>query len=251
MLAAFADISIYQLLLVAGVALIASIVGGVAGYGTGALMPLVLVPMLGPEPVVPIIAVSALLTNSGRIFAFLRLVDWRRSAIALGGAAPFAMLSAYGFTLLTGRAVQFLIGAMLILTVPLRYGMRRRAKALGDRGLLVSSMGYGAVMGGTVGAGVILLSILMAAGLNGAAVIATDAVVSLAIGALRLGVFHYGGVVTAQIVAFGLLIGVVGFAGAFLAKSFVQRLPIHVHTTILDAVVLFGGAVMVYGAINR
>jgi uncharacterized membrane protein YfcA len=250
-LAAFADISIYQLLLVAGVALIASIVGGVAGYGTGALMPLVLVPMLGPEPVVPIIAVSALLTNSGRIFAFLRLVDWRRSAIALGGAAPFAMLSAYGFTLLTGRAVQFLIGAMLILTVPLRYGMRRRAKALGDRGLLVSSMGYGAVMGGTVGAGVILLSILMAAGLNGAAVIATDAVVSLAIGALRLGVFHYGGVVTAQIVAFGLLIGVVGFAGAFLAKSFVQRLPIHVHTTILDAVVLFGGAVMVYGAINR
>jgi len=64
-------------------------------------------------------------------------------------------------------------------------------------------------------------------------------------------VFHYGGVVTAQIVAFGLLIGVVGFAGAFLAKSFVQRLPIHVHTTILDAVVLFGGAVMVYGAINR
>ena len=251
MFSAFADVSLWQLALVAGVALIASIVGGVAGYGTGALMPLVLVPILGPEPVVPIIAISGLLTNSGRIFAFLRAVDWRRAAIALAGSVPFAAASAYGFTLLTGRTVQFLIGAMLILTVPLRYAMRRRASALGDRGLLFSAMGYGAVMGGTVGAGVILLSILMAAGLQGAAVIATDAVVSIVVGMVRLLVFGSAGAITAQVAAFGLLIGAVGFAGAFLAKSFVQRLPIHVHTTIRGAVVLFGGAVMIYGAFNR
>ena len=82
MFAAFADVSIYQLLLVAGVALFASILGGVAGYGTGALMPLVLVPMVGAEQVVPIIALAGLLTNSGRthrIPAFRRLAarpDW-------------------------------------------------------------------------------------------------------------------------------------------------------------------------------
>ena len=34
------------------------------------------------------------------------------------------MVTAYGFTLLTGRGAQILIGAMLILTVPLRYAMR-------------------------------------------------------------------------------------------------------------------------------
>jgi len=51
-LAGFADISLLQLLLVAGVALFASVIGGLAGYGTGALMPLVLVPLLGAEPVV-------------------------------------------------------------------------------------------------------------------------------------------------------------------------------------------------------
>ena len=58
LLTAFADVSIYQLLLVAGVALFASVLGGVAGYGTGALMPLVLVPMVGAEQVVPIIALA-------------------------------------------------------------------------------------------------------------------------------------------------------------------------------------------------
>jgi hypothetical protein len=43
-----------QLLLVAGIALFASLSGGLAGYGTGALMPLVLVPLVDAEPVVPI-----------------------------------------------------------------------------------------------------------------------------------------------------------------------------------------------------
>jgi hypothetical protein len=50
------------------------------------------------------------------------------------------------------------------------------------------------------------------------------------------------------VVAFALLIGVVAFPGAFLAKAFVKRMPLHVHTAILDAVVLFGGGAMVFGA---
>jgi len=62
----FENISILQLLLVAGVALFASIVGGVAGYGSGALLPLVLVPLIGAEPVVPILSLSALTTNISR-----------------------------------------------------------------------------------------------------------------------------------------------------------------------------------------
>ena len=251
MFAAFADVSIYQLLLVAGVALFASVLGGVAGYGTGALMPLVLVPIVGAEPVVPILAISALLTNTSRMLAFLRLIDWRRCGLVLAGAVIPCMVTAYGYTFLTGRGAQFVIGGMLMLTVPLRYALRRRAIVLSDRGLLVSSIGYGAAVGGTVGAGVILLSLLMATGLAGAAVIATDAALSIAIGLARLIVFGLAGAVDGRVIAFALLIGLVAFPGAFLAKAFVTRLPIHVHTAILDAVVLFGGAVMVYGALAR
>src|SRR5262249_31405149 len=63
---ALSDISLLELALIAVMALVASVVGGVAGYGTGALLPLVLVPIVGPEPVVPILSLSALLTNTGR-----------------------------------------------------------------------------------------------------------------------------------------------------------------------------------------
>jgi uncharacterized membrane protein YfcA len=250
-LAAFADISFLQLLLVAGVALLASVLGGVAGYGTGALMPLVLVPMLGAEPVVPILAMSALLTNASRAFAFARFVSRRRVALVLAGAIAPCLLSAYGYTLLSGRGAQFIIGAMLMLTVPLRHTLRRRAAALGERGLVLGAAGYGAAVGGTVGAGVILLSLLMAAGLEGAAVIATDAAISIVIGLARISVFGLAGALDAQVIAFALLIGLVAFPGAFLAKAFVARLPIHVHTAILDAVVLFGGAAMVVGAFSE
>ena len=72
-LSGFADISLLQFLLVAGMALFASVVGGLAGYGTGALMPLVLVPLVGAEPVVPIIAISSLFTNLSRFVAYVRI----------------------------------------------------------------------------------------------------------------------------------------------------------------------------------
>ena len=63
--------------------------------------------------------------------------------------------------------------------------------------------------------------------------------------------FGVAGAVSAQTIAFAALIGAVAFPGAFLARAFVERLPIHIHTAILDAVVLTGGLVMVVGAIVR
>jgi len=38
---------------------------------------------------------------------------------------------------------------------------------------------------------------------------------------------------------------------AFLAKAIVDRLPLHLHTAILDAVVISGGGLMVIGALVR
>src|SRR3979409_1793903 len=69
------------------VALFAAVVGGLAGYGTGALMPLVLVPLIGAEPVVPIIAISSIFTNTSRFAAYLRYADRRRALIVVAAAA--------------------------------------------------------------------------------------------------------------------------------------------------------------------
>jgi uncharacterized membrane protein YfcA len=249
-LASLSDISVLRLLLVAGVALLASAVGGLAGYGTGALMPLVLVPLVGAEPVVPIIAISSIFTNLSRFVAYVSYADRRRALIVIAAAILTTALGAYGYTRLSGAGASIVIGSMLILSVPLRRLLKRHDVRIGDTGLAAGAVGYGVVVGGTAGSGVILLSLLMAAGLDGAAVIATDAVISLATSIVKISVFGLAGVVTAQVLAFAILIGVVAIPGAFLAKAFVERMPVHVHTAILDIAVITGGIVMISSALR-
>jgi uncharacterized membrane protein YfcA len=201
--------------------------------------------------VVPIPSTPALFNNSWRALAFKNLIDWRRGMLVAVLATPTCILSAYGYTLLTGKGAAIVIGTMLMLTVPLRYLFNRHVMALDSKGLAIGAVIYGAAVGGTVGAGVILLSILMAAGLQGAAVIATDAVISIVVTAVRMAVFGFSGVIDARVLAFALLIGAVALPGAFIAKALVARMSLTVHTAILDVVVLIGGAVMIAGALMR
>jgi uncharacterized membrane protein YfcA len=244
------DISVLQFTLIVGLAAFSGIAGGVAGYGTGAMMPLVLVPLVGAKPVVPIIAISAMFTNSARIVAFRKRLDPRRAMIALVCALPTCVLGAWLYTLLSGRGAALVIGLTLIATVPLRRIPRRRGRHLGEKGYAAGALAWGVVVGGTTGSGVILLSLLMATGLEGAAVIATDSLVSVVIGVVKLAVFGYAGVITSVVLAIGLLIGGIGFCSTFIARLIVERMPVHVHTAILDVVVIAGAAIMIFDAVR-
>ena len=137
----------------------------------------------------PIIAISALFNNSSRLTAFLKYADFRRAGIVLACAVPTCVLGAWGYTRLSSAGAALVIGAMLILSVPLRRHLKKRDFKVGDGGLALGAVGYGVVVGGTAGSGVILLSLLMAAGVRGAGVIATDAAISIVIGVVKTSVF--------------------------------------------------------------
>lgn len=244
------DVSLIQVAIVVALAALSAVAGGVTGYGTGALMTLVLVPLVGAAPVVPIIAISAMFSNVARVTAFRRCVDLRRAAIALVVSLPTCIVGAWLYTLLSGRGAAVVIGTTLISTVPLRRILHRRGHRLGTKGFAVGAAGWGLLMGGTTGAGIILLSVMMAAGLEGAAVIATDGAVSVATGLFKLGVFAAAGVLTVKVIVIGVLIGAVAFPCTFLARFIVERLPMHVHAAILDAVVIIGGLVMISSALR-
>jgi hypothetical protein len=88
------------------------------------------------------------------------------------------------------------------------------------------------------------------AGLEGAAVIATDAVISVATSIIKISVFGLAGVITAQVLAFAVLIGAISIPGAFLAKAFVERMPVRIHAAILDVAVIAGGLMMISAALR-
>jgi uncharacterized membrane protein YfcA len=239
------DVTLPQYALVAVVAFLASIVGGIAGYGPGLLMPLVLVPIIGPEPVIPVMSLAGLFTNTSRVVAFWADFDWRRAALVATCAVPTCVLGAYSYTRLTGPSISLLIGSVLIFLIPARRLLSRAQGRLPTPAVAVAASGYGLLIGGTVGSGVILLSILMASGLQGLAVIATDAGISFALGLVKVAVFQNAGAMPVAVWIMALMIGLAATPGAFIAKRLARRLTLRAHTNILDGVVVVGGLILI------
>ena len=97
------DLSLWQFALIAITALGAQLIGGLSGYGTGLLMPIVLAPLIGPEAVVPVISLSSILTNATRVAVFRDSLDWRKACLISGFALPTTFAGAYCFTFLSSR----------------------------------------------------------------------------------------------------------------------------------------------------
>ncbi|MFN3855558.1 MAG: TSUP family transporter [Phreatobacter sp.] len=245
-----ADISLAQAALVAASAFGASVVGGMAGYGTGLLLPLVLVPVIGAPNVVPVIAIASLFTNVGRLVAMRPSVDWPKVRLMLPAAIPLVMISAWSFTRLDARGAGLLVGAMLVILVPLRRWLTRHGFRLDGWQLVPAGGTYGLVTGASAGAGVILVSFLMAAGLTGKAVIATDAAISIVIGLARAGTFGWNGALPGPLLAFALLVGLATIPGGFVARRIIDILPVRIHTLMLEAVIVIGGLGIVISSLS-
>lgn len=233
-----------QLALVAVTALAAQVIGGLAGYGTGLLMPLVLVPLIGAQAVVPVIGLSAIITNATRMVTFREAVDVRKAVLVSLVALPTTAVGAWGYSLLSGRGAAILIGLMLVLLVPARRTFARLRLRLNESALLVSGAAYGLISGGTSGAGVMLLSLLMGAGLSGAQVIATDAAISFILGFAKTGVFLEAGALTPELCILALLIGIMATPGTLIAKWLAQQFSTRVHDVMLEAAVVIGALVL-------
>ncbi|MEX2615186.1 MAG: sulfite exporter TauE/SafE family protein [Alphaproteobacteria bacterium] len=246
----FADLSCSQLLMVAVAAFGTQIVGGIAGYGTGLLMPLILVPLIGAEAAVPVISLAALISNPTRAITFWKDIDRRKAVIVVLCALPATAAGAYWFTLLTGRGAQILIGCLLIVMVPLRYLLRRLRVRLAGAGFIGASFGFGFLMGATPGTGVVLLSILMAAGLAGTQVIATDAAISAVLGVVRTGIYAGFGALPWNMVLLAVLIGAMATPGTLTARWISRRFTAEFHNGIFDAAIVTGGVVLLWQAFH-
>jgi uncharacterized protein len=231
--------------LVAVFSFLAATIGGIAGYGTGLILPPILLPIVGAKAVVPIISLSALMTNASRLVAFRDEYSAQDALVVALCALPTCIAGAYLYTALSSDVVTVMIGLVLIILVPLRRYAEKVQWKLQRAGMALAGSGYGVFVGATTGSGVILLSILLAGGLRGSAVIATDAGISLFLGIIKSAVFQTAGVLPLSAWIMAVVIGCCATPGTFLAKRLVRHLPVHVHTGILDGVVILGGVLLI------
>jgi uncharacterized membrane protein YfcA len=239
----------YQFALIGAVAFGASILGGLAGYGTGLILPIFLAPAVGVANVVPVMAVAMIFNNGSRVAAFWRDIRWAHARRILAFGLPACVAGAYGYTLLAANWVALLLGVFFIASVPLRRLLVRAGWQLEARGVAVAGAGFGFVNGGVPGAGLLLISTLMAAGLAGPALIATDAIVSVIMGAAKVALFGGLARLDAGLALAGVLIGLCTVPGAFVARRLLALVSLKVHTVVMEFVVLAGGAGFLWRAV--
>lgn len=245
-----ADVGAAELVLVGTVAFAASILGGLSGYGTGLVLPIFLAPVVGIANVIPVMAVGMALNNASRVVAFRQAIEWRhvRNILLLG--LPACAAGAYGYTLLAGRTVALLIGVFLIVSVPMRRWFAHANQRIGTRVERAAGAVFGFINGGMTGTGTVLIAILMAAGVQGATLIATDAIISFTMGVAKVALFGTFDRLDGELMLAGLLIGACTIPGAFVARWLLARIPTRIHTAFMEGIVLVGGAGFLWRALR-
>ena len=242
------DANILQFVLVCGMAFLASVLSGLSGYGAGLILPVFIATLVGIENVIPVMSVVVLLNNGGRVVAFWRSIDWNHVRHILAFGLPACAAGAYGYTLLGSQWISFLLGVFLLVSIPLRKVLTRFRFQFSNAGERGAGALFGFINGGMTGTGIFLISILLSAGIEGTVLIATDAVVSAVMGAVKIVLFSSFSMLNLELAVTGLLIGLCTLPGAFVARRLMNYIPAWIHVRMMELVIFLGATVLIWRA---
>ena len=238
------------LVLVCLAAFAGAIVGGIGGFGTGIVLTAVLAPLIGFKALVPVLSVAGVVINAGRFWMYRDNFDHYAARRVLLAGLPFLILGTWAYSRMDGRALGLWLGSFVILSIPLRRWLAARGTLLGPIALTTGGGVFGFVSGAASGTGVILVSLLLGAGLSGQAVLATDAMVTIVIDLSKTLLFGELGALNFSALTLGCLIGLSTLPASRLAAWCVERLGARVHVLAMDALILVGGASMLWQALR-
>src|SRR5438270_501198 len=119
---------------------------------------------------------------------------------------------------------------------------RRRAVLLRTPGLAAGAAAFGFSSGIATGTGVIQISLLLSAGLTGPAVLATDALSTIALDLCKAALFQRFELLDAEAAATGAVIGFATIPGSALAAWLSTRIGAKLHVLFMETLIALGGA---------
>lgn len=234
----------HELLVIAGVsgaALLASTIAAVAGFGGAVIMLPVLIWGFGLREAVPILTVAQLIGNLSRVLLNrgelkLPVIKWFSV-----GAIPAAILGGIVFATAPAPALTRVLGLFLLLIVVYRHtrwGKRLRISLRGFLPLGAVSAFLSAIMGSV---GPFMAPFFLAYGLVKGAYIGTEALATVVMHVVKLGVYGRYALLSVRIVLIGVAIGAVMFVGSWLGKRLLSRLPERFFPYIIEGVLVVAG----------
>lgn len=244
----FGDLGPETLLIVGLGAFFSAMFHSVAGFAGGLILSVILAPVVGIKAVVPVIAVSLLVSHASRVWAFRQGFQWPvyRDVMMIG--LPCIVLGAAVYAYLPVNAIAALLGSFLIGTVWLRRYLKRHNVTIGKGSLMTASVPFGLLSGSTVGAGMILAPFLLGIGLAGEALMGTMAAIALTVNVTKTVVFGGFSVLDQGLALAGFLVGLCTVPGNLAGRWIVVHTPIRVHIVVVESVVVCGGIYFLFAA---
>ncbi len=241
--------SVTTIVLGMAVCFAAGMLGGLSGFGTGMLVTLFITPIVGAKALIPVISVLMLINNGSRAWFFRSAMDVRLILKVAGAAVPMAFLGALFYVRLESGMVQALLGGVLIAAVPLRRWVARKEFTPGPAGVVAVGGLYGFLSSVIVGAGMLVIPMLLGLGLSGPALLATDATIAVLVNLSK--VIFFGGLdaMSRDLFLLALLMGLCTIPGTGCAAWLVRRTHARLHTALIEGLIVLGGASMMLGAV--
>ncbi len=121
-----ADIGVWTFLVILIAGLVTSAIHGASGVAGGFLMAVVLAPLIGVRPVLPVLSVALLVSHSAR--ALLNIGDFNRKAFTAVAVSsvPAIVLAALAYGRLSTSAIAVIFAVVILGSIPLRRIAARR-----------------------------------------------------------------------------------------------------------------------------
>jgi uncharacterized protein len=230
------------ILLVMAVCFAAAALSGLSGFGAGLIITTFITPIIGAKAVLPALSVIMLITNASRVAFFRGSLDWRVLGLVVGTAVPSSVVGARVYVELDSIWVQVFLGLVLIVSIPLRRWLAGRAFRAGTTSLLLFGLIWGFLSSILVGAGVLVIPMLLGAGLAGPALLATDAAIAVIVNVPKIAAFGRFDALDLPLFAASLAMGLCTIPGTWIAAWIVRRTDIYIHTLFMEGLVMAGGA---------
>jgi uncharacterized membrane protein YfcA len=237
---------------VAGVAIcfIAAVLGSVAAMGAGLIVTLFITPIIGAKAVVPVISVLMLINNASRVWFYRDALVPGRVVLISAVAIPMSALGALLYVRLEGAIIQAMLGTILIASVPLRRWMAGRKLAPSTGQVIAVSGLYGFLSSVIVGAGMLVVPILMGFGLAGPALLATDGAIAVLVNIAKVIFFGSLDALTLQLFLLAVVMGLCTVHGTWVGAWLVRRTSIRLHSIFLEALIILGGVSLIWGGLK-
>lgn len=231
-------------------ALLTSIIHGATGLAGGMLMAACLASLIGVKAVVPVMSVALLISHSSRALINYRGIERSVFLLVCSASLPVLVFVSAFYGRMSATGIGFLLGCLLLLSVPIRHWSAQRQMHITKRGLVSASAVYGGLSGASIGPGMVLSPFLLSYGVQREAFVATMALIALVTNITRVAVFGGTDQLVEGYIALGLFVGLLTIPGNWLGRSVLRRISNQSHGYAVDFLTVLAACNFFYLAVR-